>query len=73
MATAEALMTAEEFGRRPDPGYPEELVQGRIVAILRGSQKTLENKRLPGRRTRFSTHTLWRRAGIVDERRPVIL
>jgi Uma2 family endonuclease len=29
--TAEALMTAEEFGRRPDPGYPEELVQGRIV------------------------------------------
>jgi Uma2 family endonuclease len=33
MATAEALMSAEEFGRRPDPGYPEELVQGRIVAM----------------------------------------
>jgi Uma2 family endonuclease len=33
MATAEALMTAEEFGRRPDPGYPEELVQGRIIAM----------------------------------------
>ena len=33
MATALALMTAEEFGRRPDPGYPEELVQGRIVAM----------------------------------------
>src|SRR5690242_16500911 len=33
MATAEALMTAEEFGRRPDPGYPEELVQGMIVAM----------------------------------------
>lgn len=33
MATAEmpALLTAEEFGRRPDPGYPEELVRGRIV------------------------------------------
>jgi Uma2 family endonuclease len=31
MATAEALMTAEEFGRRPDPGYPEELVLGRVV------------------------------------------
>jgi Uma2 family endonuclease len=31
MATAEALMTAEEFGLRPDPGYPEELVKGRIV------------------------------------------
>jgi Uma2 family endonuclease len=33
MATAEAPMTAKEFGRRPDPGYPEELVRGRIVAI----------------------------------------
>ena len=33
MATAEMLMTAEEFGRRPDPGYPEELVRGRIVAL----------------------------------------
>ena len=33
MATAEALLTAEEFGRRPDPGYPEELVQGRIIAM----------------------------------------
>ncbi|MHB1559270.1 MAG: Uma2 family endonuclease [Isosphaeraceae bacterium] len=33
MATAEALMTAREFGRRPDPGYPEELVRGRIVAM----------------------------------------
>lgn len=33
MATAEALMTAEEFGKRPDPGYPEELVRGRIVAM----------------------------------------
>ena len=35
MATAEMLdlMTAEEFGKRPDPGYPEELVQGRVVAM----------------------------------------
>ena len=33
MATAKALMTAKEFGQRPDPGYPEELVQGRIVAM----------------------------------------
>ncbi len=32
MGTAEALMTADEFGQRPDPGYPEELVRGRIVA-----------------------------------------
>jgi hypothetical protein len=33
MATVEALMTAEEFERRPDPGYPEELVQGKIVRM----------------------------------------
>ena len=33
MATAEALLTAEEFGRRPDPGYPEELVQGKIITM----------------------------------------
>ena len=35
MATAELLelTTAEEFGRRPDPGYPEELVRGRVVTM----------------------------------------
>ena len=35
MATAEltALMTAEEFGARPDPGYPEELVRGEVVPM----------------------------------------
>ena len=33
MATAEALMTAEEFGLRPDSEYPEELVRGRIVGL----------------------------------------
>jgi Uma2 family endonuclease len=36
MATAtplETLLTAQEFGQRPDPGYPEELVKGRIVRM----------------------------------------
>ena len=35
MATAEILepMTAEQFSHRPDPGYPEELIRGRIVAM----------------------------------------
>jgi Uma2 family endonuclease len=37
MATAPqpqtALLTAEEFARRPDPGYPEELIKGRIVPM----------------------------------------
>ena len=31
--TAPALLTAEEFAERPDPGYPEELVRGRIVPM----------------------------------------
>jgi Uma2 family endonuclease len=31
--TREPLLTAEQFGERPDPGYPEELVRGRIVTI----------------------------------------
>jgi Uma2 family endonuclease len=36
MATASPLqsaLTAGEFARRPDPGYPEELVKGRIVRL----------------------------------------
>jgi Uma2 family endonuclease len=35
MATvqAEALLTAEEYAKRPDPGYPEELVRGRIIPM----------------------------------------
>jgi Uma2 family endonuclease len=33
MATAEALMSAQEFGERPDPGHPEELVKGTIIAM----------------------------------------
>jgi Uma2 family endonuclease len=28
-----APLTAEEFANRPDPGYPEELVRGRIVPM----------------------------------------
>jgi Uma2 family endonuclease len=34
MAAAEMVepMTVEQFGQRPDPGYPEELVRGRVVA-----------------------------------------
>ncbi|MFO0953546.1 MAG: Uma2 family endonuclease [Isosphaeraceae bacterium] len=34
MATAAAPgLTAEQFGERPDPGYPEELVRGRVVRM----------------------------------------
>ncbi len=31
--TSPMLLTAEEFAQRPDPGHPEELVRGRIVAM----------------------------------------
>src|SRR5271165_7320863 len=31
--TTPALLTAEEFAQRPDPGHPEELVRGRIVPM----------------------------------------
>ncbi len=31
--TSPTFMTAEEFAARPDPGYPEELVRGRIVPM----------------------------------------
>jgi Uma2 family endonuclease len=33
MATVLETLTAAEFGNRPDPGYPEELIQGRIVPM----------------------------------------
>jgi Uma2 family endonuclease len=32
-ASSAVLLTAEEFAERPDPGYPEELVRGRIVSM----------------------------------------
>lgn len=32
-AVAESLLTAEQFAQRPDTGYPEELVRGRIVPL----------------------------------------
>jgi Uma2 family endonuclease len=32
-AQAETLLTAEQFAERPDPGYLEELVRGRIVPM----------------------------------------
>jgi Uma2 family endonuclease len=31
--TSPMLLTAEEFAQRPDPGHPEELLRGRIVAM----------------------------------------
>ncbi len=33
LVSAPALLTAEQFAQRPDPGHPEELVKGRILAM----------------------------------------
>ena len=60
MATGERLelMTAEEFGKRPEPGYPEELVRGSVVAMT-----------VPDRRHRYVCGEAVRIFGdFVDER-----
>lgn len=33
------LFTTEQFAQRPDPGYPEELVRGKIVPLSYGSRR----------------------------------
>ena len=33
------LLTAAEFARRPDPGYPEELVRGKIIRLSYGTAR----------------------------------
>ncbi len=33
MSTTLDTLTAEEFGTRPNPGYPEELIRGKIVTM----------------------------------------
>ena len=76
MATATALLTAEEFGSRPDPGYPEELVQGRIVTMPpptpRHGQVCSKTDRLMGT---FADehdlgHVLCNDSGVITERDP---
>lgn len=38
-ANAPTLLTAEEYARRPDPGYLEELVRGRIVPMSQPTRR----------------------------------
>jgi Uma2 family endonuclease len=76
MATAEALLTAEEFGRRSDPGYPEELVQGRIIAMPppkpRHGQVCTKVIRLLDRHVEKHDlgHVLSNDSGVITERDP---
>ena len=52
--TAPALLTAEQFAERPDPGYPEELVKGRVVPMPVPSRVTV---RFAAKRFACSLHT----------------
>ncbi len=76
VAKEEALLTAEEFGRRPDPGYPEELVRGRIVAMpppgARHGKVCLKVGRILGNlvEERDLGHVLSNDAGVITRRGP---
>lgn len=75
-ATAQILLTAEEYGRRPDPGYPEELVRGRIVTMPqpkpRHGQLCAKAVRILGNHADEHDlgHVLSNDAGVVTERGP---
>ncbi|MGO9600897.1 MAG: Uma2 family endonuclease [Isosphaeraceae bacterium] len=77
MASAsQPLLTAEEFGRRTDPGYPEELVRGRIVTMTppgrRHGQVCSKVDRILGNfaEERDLGHVLSNDSGVITERGP---
>ena len=75
-ASPTALMTAEEFALRPDPGYPEELVRGRIVPMSvpdrRHGQICSKVDRILGNFTEEHDlgHVLSNDSGVITERGP---
>ena len=75
-ASKTALMTAEEFARRPDPGYPEELVRGEIVPMTvpdaRHGQICSKVDRILGNfaDTHDLGHVLSNDSGVITERGP---
>src|SRR4051794_9430061 len=78
MATvqAEALLTAEEYAKRPDPGYPEELVRGRIVPMPQPNRRHGQICNKAGRifgnfaEEHDLGHVLSNDAGVITERDP---
>ncbi len=73
MATAAPpRMTAEQFGARPDPGHPEELVRGRIVPMPPPNRR---HGQVCGQayfliRQYVDQHVLSNDSGIITERDP---
>lgn len=73
---AEPLLTAEQYAQRPDPGYPEELVRGRIVPLpqpnRRHGQICARTVYLIGRflEEHDLGHVLSNDAGVITERDP---
>ena len=73
---AEPLLTAEEFARRTDPGHPEELVRGRVVALpqpnRRHGQICSRTDRIIGNFVEEHDlgHVLSNDAGIITQRNP---
>lgn len=73
---SQVLYTAEEFGQRPDPGHPEELVRGRIVAMpppgSRHGQVCNRIGRIVGNHADDNDlgHVLCNDSGVITERGP---
>jgi Uma2 family endonuclease len=74
--SAPDLLTAEEFARRPDPGYPEELVRGRIVPLPQPNRRHGQICNKVGRifgnfaEEQYLGHVLSNDAGVITERDP---
>ena len=75
-APAAALLTAEQFAQRPDPGYPEELVRGRIVPLPQPNRRQGQICNKAGRilgnyaEEHDLGHVLSNDAGVITERDP---
>ncbi|MDR3637015.1 MAG: Uma2 family endonuclease [Isosphaeraceae bacterium] len=78
MATvaAESLLTAEEYCQRPDSGYPEELVRGRVVRFGQPSRRhgqicvTISYILRSYVKPRDLGHVLSNDSGVITERNP---
>jgi Uma2 family endonuclease len=70
------LLTADEYARRSDPGYPEELVRGRIVPMPQPNRRHGQICNKVGRifgnfaEEQDLGHVLSNDAGVITERNP---